>query len=87
MEEEEEQSISKIKKISLIIKNWILKGNQDGLNPHSSEDIFSWFKLIFLHIIKLIKNKMADKINKKMNNQIILMIIFILIYLNFLFEN
>jgi len=30
---------------------------------------------------------MADKINKKMNNQIILMIIFILIYLNFLFEN
>jgi len=43
MEEEEEQSISKIKKISLIIKKWVLKGNQalDGLNPHSSEDIFS----------------------------------------------
>jgi len=37
-------SISKIKKISLIIKNWVLKGNRaldDGLNPHSNGDIFS----------------------------------------------
>jgi len=40
-------------------------------------DIFSLFKLVFLEIIKLIKNKMEDKINKKMMNQIILMIIYI----------
>jgi len=73
-------SISKIKKISLIIKNWVLKGNRaldDGLNPHLNGDIFSLFKLVFLEIIKLIKNKMEDKINKKMMNQIIFMIIYI----------
>ena len=40
-------------------------------------DIFSLFKLVFLEIIKLIKNKMEDKINKKMMNQIIFMIIYI----------
>ena len=51
-------SISKIKKISLIIKNWILKGNRaldDGLKPYSNGDIFSWFNIAFFEIKKLIK--------------------------------
>jgi len=37
-------SVSKIKKIILIRKNWILNGNRlcdKGSNPHSKGDIFS----------------------------------------------
>lgn len=37
-------SMSKIKKINLIKKNWILKGKwveEIGSNPHSNGDIFS----------------------------------------------
>jgi len=46
-------SISKIKKIRLITKNWLLKGNralEDGLNPHSKGDIFSWLIKDFFEI-------------------------------------
>ncbi len=53
-------SISKIKKISLIIKHLVLKDNRavdDGLNPHLNGDIFSLFKLVFLVDNKVNKNK------------------------------
>lgn len=54
-------SISKIKKIRLIIKNWILKGmrfNDNGSNPHSKGDAFSRSWKVFFEIIKF------SKINK-----------------------
>lgn len=62
-------SISKIKKISLIRKNWILNGRwlvEIGSNPHSNGDIFSWSLKDFFEIIKFknIKNKeIISKIN------------------------
>lgn len=46
-----EISISKIRNISLIKKNWILKGIREldiGSNPHSNDEIFSRFFNIFL---------------------------------------
>lgn len=54
-------SISKIKKMSLIIKNWTLKGirlEDIGSNPHSNGEDFSRFWNIFFEIIKF------NKINK-----------------------
>lgn len=54
-------SISKIKKISLIIKNWILNGirfKDKGSNPHSKGEIFSRSWKVFFEIIKF------NKINK-----------------------
>lgn len=53
--------MSKIKKISLIKKNWILKGirfRDKGSNPHSKGEDFSRFWIIFFEIIKF------SKINK-----------------------
>jgi len=50
-------SISKIKKIKLIIKKWILKGVwllDIGSKPHSNGDDFSRSLNIFLEIKKLI---------------------------------
>lgn len=60
-------SISKIRKIKLIIKNWILKGIrllEMGSNPHSKGDDFSRLKIFFLEIKKLIKI-IKIEINKK----------------------
>lgn len=60
-------SISKIRKIKLIIKNWILKGIRlldIGSNPHSKGDDFSRLKIFFLEIKRLIKI-MRIEINKK----------------------
>lgn len=72
-----EISISKIKKISLIKKNWILKGRRfidAGSNPHSNGDIFSrlynddfFESIIFnvnknIEIIKIKKNKFINDI-------------------------
>lgn len=40
-------STSKIRKIILIMKNWILKGSRfidNGSNPHSNGVDFSWFQ-------------------------------------------
>lgn len=51
-------SISKIRKIKLIIKNWILKGIRlldIGSNPHSKGDDFSRLKIFFLEIRRLVK--------------------------------
>jgi len=59
-------SISKIKKINLIIKNWILKGIRlldIGSNPHSKGDDFSRLECDFLEIVKLI-NIRNDEIIK-----------------------
>lgn len=53
-----EISISKIKKIKLIKKNWILKGIRVlliGSKPHSNADNFSRLLNIFFEIKKLIK--------------------------------
>lgn len=47
-------SISKIRKIRLIKKNWILKGIRDleiGSNPHSNGEIFSRFFISLIDII------------------------------------
>lgn len=51
-------SISKIKKINLIMKKWTLKGKrfwEIGSNPHSNGEIFSRSWKDFFEIIKLIK--------------------------------
>lgn len=48
-------SISKIKKIRLIMKNWILKGirfGDIGSNPHSKGEAFSRSWKVFFAIIK-----------------------------------
>jgi len=59
-------SISKIKKINLIKKNWILKGRrllEMGSNPHSKGDVFSRSWEDFFEINKFnIINKMAINI-------------------------
>lgn len=53
-------SISKIKNISVIKKNWILNGSrlmENGSNPHSNGDIFSrLIKYFFDNIIFIYKN-------------------------------
>lgn len=62
-------SISKIKKISLIMKNWILNGMwplEIGSNPHSKGDDFSRLNFFFFEIKKLIKiRKMEITKNNK----------------------
>lgn len=62
-----EISISKIKKISLIIKKWTLKGGRAlvrGSKPHSNGDIFSRSLKDFLEIIKF-KRRRSAGIKKK----------------------
>lgn len=68
-------SISKIKKINLIKKNWILNGRREleiGSNPHSNGEIFSRVlndlkeikKLIIkISLDRMIKNKYKYKID------------------------
>lgn len=76
-------SISKIKKIILTKKKWILNGNRlsdKGSNPHSNGDDFSWFKLFFFEI-KIHKINIIQEINKVINE--IIMIINI-IYIKFI---
>lgn len=65
-------SISKIKNIRLIKKNWILKGIrvlEIGSNPHSNDEFFSrFFKVFFDKImfrINIIKGIISKIINKK----------------------
>lgn len=58
-------SISKIKKISLMRKNWILNGKwleEIGSNPHSNGDIFSWSIKDFFEI-NIFKNIRKDEIS------------------------
>lgn len=74
-------SISKIKKIRLIIKKWILKGgwvDANGSNPHSKGDIFSRSWKDFFEIIKLT----IIKINGREKIIIKRLIIKIIIYIN-----
>lgn len=73
-------SISKIKKISLIRKNWILNGkwlDEIGSNPHSKGDIFSWSIKDFFEI------RIFNNIRKKeiIINVSIIIIIIIIIYI------
>lgn len=73
-------SMSKIKKISLIRKNWILKGKwlaEIGSNPHSNGDIFSWSMKDFFEI-KIFKSISREAIIKRI---IIVIIIIIIIYI------
>lgn len=71
-------SISKIKKISLIIKKWILNGIwplEIGSNPHSKGEDFSRLNFFFFEIkklsrirkIEIIKNNKVRKIKFKIN--------------------
>lgn len=58
-------SISKIKKINLIIKKWVLNGNrflEIGSKPHSKGDVFSRSWKDFFEIIKLIRRKRLEMI-------------------------
>lgn len=71
--------MSKIRKISLIIKNWVLKGKRaldEGLKPHSNGDIFSWFKEVFFEIKKF-KRKRRREIEKRRMIRRIIFIIYI----------
>lgn len=80
-------SISKIKKINLIRKNWILKGRwlgEIGSNPHSKGDIFSRFVKDFLEI-KIFKNISKIEIIQIINKIVsIIIIIYIKLFLNIL---
>lgn len=70
-------SISKIKKMSLIRKNWILNGKwlvEMGSNPHSNGEIFSWSIKDFFEI-KIFKNIRIEAIIKRISIEIIIMII------------
>lgn len=72
--------MSKIKKISLIRKNWILKGKwlvEIGSNPHSNGDIFSWSMKDFFEI-KIFKNIRKEEIINRIN---IIIVIIIIIYI------
>lgn len=68
-------SISKIRKIKLIIKNWILKGRcwlDIGSNPHSNGDIFSRLFKDFFDKIRFNKNNDIEiiiKININLNKK------------------
>lgn len=60
-------SISKIKKINLIIKKWILKGGCEedrGSKPHSNGDIFSRSWKVFFEIKILINIRINGKNNR-----------------------
>lgn len=73
-------SISKIKKISLIRKNWILNGKwlvEMGSNPHSKGEVFSWSIKDFFEI-KIFKNIRKEAIIKRIS---IVIIIIIIIYI------
>lgn len=73
-------SISKIRKISLIRKNWILKGKwlvEIGSNPHSNGDIFSWSIKDFFEI-KIFNNIRIEEIIMRIN---IIIIIIMIIYI------
>lgn len=73
-------SISKIKKISLIRKNWILNGkwlDEMGSNPHSNGDIFSWSIKDFFEI-RIFKNIRKKEIIRRIR---IVVIIIIIIYI------
>jgi len=74
--------MSKIKKINLIIKKWILKGVwlfDIGSKPHSKGDDFSRSLIIFFEIKKLINNIIIEiiiKVKIIINNWIIIYTIF-----------
>lgn len=73
-------SISKIKKIRLIRKNWILKGKwleEIGSNPHSNGDIFSWSIKDFFEI-NIFRNMRREEIITRID---IVRIIIIIIYI------
>lgn len=83
-------SISKIKKISLIIKNWILKGRREleiGSNPHSKGEIFSRDLSDFREMAKLIIRISLDRLMKSIERYRIDKIIYIKYNLNFLIGN
>lgn len=66
-------SMSKIRKISLIIKKWILKGIwplEIGSNPHSKGDDFSRLNFFFFEIKKLIRIKRIEIIENNRANKI-----------------
>lgn len=59
-------SISKIKKINLIIKKWVLNGKrflEIGSNPHSNGDVFSRSWKDFFEMIRLISMSKVAIIN------------------------
>lgn len=81
--------MSKIKKIRLIIKNWILKGmrvGDRGSNPHSNGEDFSRSWKDFFEIIKFSKIKKKEIIIFNINSTI-KKIIYIKIKLNILIGN
>lgn len=80
-------SISKIKNISLIKKNWILNGIrvfEIGSNPHSNEEFFSRFFKVFFDKIILKINMMKGINNKIINIKIKLIMVSILKLINFI---
>lgn len=79
--------MSKIRKIRLIRKNWILKGKwvvEIGSNPHSNGDDFSILLKDFFEI-KIFKSIRQKEIERRINvRKIIGMIIYIKFKLNIL---
>lgn len=83
-------SISKIRKINLIIKNWILNGIREldkGSNPHSKGEIFSRFFKDLIEIKKFNNIISKDKIKNIKEISINVKIIYINLILNFLIGN
>lgn len=80
-------SISKIKNINLIKKNWILKGIrvlEIGSNPHSKEEFFSRFFIDFFDKIIFRINIINGIINKIINKKIMLIMVSILKLIKFI---
>lgn len=69
-------STSKIKKITAMRKNWILKGIRaelNGSNPHSNGEFFSrsindfFDKILAINITRILIIRMTEPINKIIN--------------------
>lgn len=73
-------SISKIRKINVTKKNWILNGwrlREDGSNPHSKGDDFSWLMIFFFEKIEFKVSIIEGVSRMKSEIKINVMIIYI----------
>ena len=83
-------SISKIRKIKLIIKKWILKGiwlGAIGSKPHSKGEIFSREDINFFVMVKLMISRALARARARNMGSIIMSIIYIKFFLNILIGN
>lgn len=79
--------MSKIKNINLIKKNWILKGIralERGSKPHSNEEFFSRFFIVFFDKMVFKINIIHGIISKVKNKKIMIIMVSILKLIKFI---